>query len=459
MWSPFRRSPAQRSEDSYGNVRGEDGTWYPGYTSGGADIRSAPSTRDERRSVTSVPWATGGPFSSDGIGQTTALTLSAIYSATDLLATSVATLPIRPYRRMANGDRKEIPKLPVLFDRLVEDGQLITWLRRCMVSILLRGNAYGLVVERDDLAYPTRIVWLSPDHVSVQDGAVSGPGSFLDPLWTYLGAPVAAEDMVHIPWYVAPEHTLGLSPIRAFASTIGVGIGAQGYAQDWFNNGGFPPGTFRNSQVEITTDQSSEISNRLTHAMRRRRPLVFGRDWEYTPITVPPDEAQFIATMRLSASQIAAIYHVPAEWAGGITGDGNLHYSTAEQDMIQMVTLGVRPYVELLECVFYSLLPPLQSIKFNLDALIRADLKTRHEVYALDASIGLRTIDEMRAQEDWAPLPEEDKPQPPQSVPPTQPGSPPNTVPNGQTPPADPAPNANGANGNSRGIDFIKTLL
>lgn len=449
MWSPFRRSDSRPPEEHHGNVQGEDGTWYTTWTTGAGDTRSA--LREERRSV-SIPWSVGGPLNPDGMSQTTALSLTSVYSATDLLATSVATLPLRAYRRSGT-ERIEVPKLPTLFADLVESGELVTWLRRCMTSILLRGNAYGLVTNRDNLGYPTRIVWLSPDHVAVQDGQVAGKGSFLDPLWTYLGSPVSTEDIVHIPWYVIPEHVRGLSPIAAFAVTIGVGLGAQDYGKDWFNNGGFPPGTFKNSQLEITQDQSTEISNRLSSAMRSRRPLVFGRDWDYSPITVPPDEAQFIATMRLTASQVAAIYHVPAEWVGGITGDGNLHYSTAEQDMIQMVTLGVRPYVELLECVFYGLLPERQSVKFNLDALIRADLKTRHEVYAIDASIGLRTIDEMRSQEDWGPLPEEDKPQP---APPVAPPVPPGTGPNGQTPPANPDPNANS---NGRGVHFVKTLL
>lgn len=403
MRFPSRRR--QRApETAVGNIRGPDGTWYGPRTTGAGATGTALARMDaEARAITSVPWDVGGPLGSTALDQSTALSLASVYSATDLLATSVATLPIKGYRRVGD-QRRAMSTLPPLFATLVAEGRLVTWLRQCMTSLLLRGNAVGLVTSRDRFEYPTSIEWLCLDHVQVMDQATSGVGSYMDPVWYWLGAKVSTEDIIHIPWYVVPERVLGLSPLAAFASTIGVGLSAQSYGADWFNSGGFPPGTFQNSEQQITQVEATEISNRLTAAMRARRPLVFGRDWTYTPVTVPPEEAQFVATMQLTATQIASIYHVPPEWIGGTTGQG-LHYSTAEQDMIQMVTLGVRPYVELLECVFYALMPPPQYIRFNLDSLIRADLKTRHEVYEIDAHIGLRTVDEMRAQEDWEPLP------------------------------------------------------
>lgn len=404
MRVPFRRHPVRGLEQAVGNVMGADGTWYgPRTTGAGATSTALARLAAEERAITSVPWSVGSPLAAPGVDQTTALSLAAVYSATDLLSSSVATLPVKAYRRIGS-ERRAMPSLPPLFARLVDTGQLVTWLRRCMTSLLLRGNAIGLVTSRDRFGWPLTIEWLNPDHVQVQDQAMHGEGSYLAPIWTWFGAPVNTEDIVHIPWYVTPERVLGLSPIAAFAATIGVGLSAQTYGADWFSAGGFPPGTFKNDDQLVSQDQSTEISNRLMSAMRARRPLVYGRDWTYSPITVPPEEAQFVETMKLTATQIAAIYHVPAEWVGGQTGQG-LHYSTAEQDMIQMVTMGVRPYVELLESVFFALMPERQYIRFNVDALVRADLKTRHEVYQIDAHIGLRTIDEMRAGEDWEPLP------------------------------------------------------
>ena len=406
MRNPFR-APQRPPEQAVGNVRGEDGTWYPPGTTGAGATRTALSGlgSEEHRAI-SIPWNVGDALLSPTVSPDTALSLAAVYSATDLLATSIATLPLKAYRRTADGQRVCLPRLPPLFQQLIGTGKLVVWLRQCVTSLLLRGNAYGLIVSRDSFGYPTQVIWLSPDWVHVQDSLLSGPGSYTDPLWTYAGAPLPAENLIHIPWYVQPQKTQGLSPLAAFASTIGVGLDAQAYGRDWFRAGGFPPGTFANSEVTVTQDEATEIAGRLIAAMRARRPLVYGKDWTYSPITVPPEEAQFVQTMQLSATQIASIYHVPAEWIGGSTGGGGLHYSTAEQDMTQMVTLGVRPYLELLESVFFPLMPERTYVRFDTDALVRADLKTRHEVYAIDAAIRLRSIDEMRAAEEWEPHPE-----------------------------------------------------
>ena len=51
---------------------------------------------------------------------------------------------------------------------------------------------------------------------------------------------------------------------------------------------------------------------------------MYGRDWEYTPIRVPPNEAQFIESQQLTATQIAAVYGV-ARKVGGIHGDSQTY--------------------------------------------------------------------------------------------------------------------------------------
>ena len=116
-------------------------------------------------------------------------------------------------------------------------------------------------------------------------------------------------------------HTAGLSPLGAFKALIEGGLDQQEYSKLWFANGGFPPGVFKNSELEVEADQSRAIRANLTETLRRRQPLVIGRDWDYTPISVKPEEAQFVETDRLTATEFAAIYQVPPERIGGCSGD------------------------------------------------------------------------------------------------------------------------------------------
>lgn len=363
------------------------------------------SVPEESRTLTSesVPWVESVPFNTvpdlpyaGSVSPTRALSLSAVYSANRLIAQSISTLPVKAYRRTPDG-RVPMASLPQLFDQLVTDGSLVPWLHRCVTSLGLRGNAFGLVVTRDGFGFPTQLEWLDPGTV-VPDGRQGKAG------WLVDGREVARGDMVHIPLFAMPGQRVGLSPIASFARTLGVGLQAQSYANDWFAAGGFPPGTFQNTEKTVNQDEAEAIKARVVTAIRTHTPLVHGSDWKYNPISVPPGEAQFIETIKATTNQIAAIYGIPPEMIGGESG-ASMTYANVEQQQINFVMFTLRPWLVVLETAFSALLPDRQYVKFNSDALIRADLKTRWEVNKIRLDLGAASIDEIREQEDQSPLP------------------------------------------------------
>jgi HK97 family phage portal protein len=119
---------------------------------------------------------------------------------------------------------------------------------------------------------------------------------------------------------------------------------------------------------------------------------------------VPPEEAQFVETMKMTTNQIAAVYGIPPEMIGGESGS-SMTYANVEQQQINFVMFTLRPWLVRLETAFSALLPDRQYVKFNSDALIRADLKTRWEVNQIRVNMGAANVDEIRAQEDEPPLP------------------------------------------------------
>jgi HK97 family phage portal protein len=361
--------------------------------------------KSEMRTLTddNVPWGHSVPFnmapSYPGTylpSPTRALSLAAVYSANRLLAESISTLPLKTYRRGTDG-RLPMDTLPQLFAQLVTDGQLVPWLHRCVTSLALRGNAYGLIINRDGFGFPTVIEWLDPSCVVADDRpGMNG--------WLWNGREVPRDQIVHIPLFALAGQRVGVSPISAYAQTLGIGLQAQTYASDWFAAGGFPPGTFKNESKVVSQEEADIVKARVVAAIRSHAPLVHGSDWQYTPVSVPPEEAQFIETMKMTTNQIAAIYGIPPEMIGGESGS-SMTYANVEQQQINFVMFTLRPWLVRLETAFSALLPDRQYVKFNSDALIRADLKTRWEVNKIRADMGAANIDEIRAQEDEAPLP------------------------------------------------------
>lgn len=350
----------------------------------------------EKRAITSLPWLPwdvgGGPVAA--VTQSRALALSPVYAAVRHISDNISTLPIDGFRRLEENKREKLGTLPQLFKILVDNGQLPPWLSSLVASLALRGNGVGLITALDGLGFPVQIEWVPMEKVFVDDSKPR-PEWFLD------GRRIDRSEIVHIPWVTLPGRTLGLSPIEAFALTVEAGLEAQVYGADWFRAGGIPPGTFKNDNMVVDEHEATVIKGRLVNAIRSHQPIVYGKDWTYQPITIPPEQAQFVETAKLTANQIAAIYGIAPEEVGGEAAN-SLTYSNEEHRQTTRMH-NLRPWLVRMESAFFSWLPARQYIKFNVDAVIRSDLRTRHEVYKIDLETGIRDLNEIRTLEDLPP--------------------------------------------------------
>lgn len=381
------------------------------------NISAFSKSKVEKRAVGGVPWQpwadpffhfdAGGPVhpSRQAFGVDRALGLPALYAGTKILSDNAASLPVKVYQKMPDGRRLPYTG-PHLFERPSVIGTAYDWMFSCMSSLTLQGNAWGLITGKDGFGFPTGIEWIPCDHMSVE-GDYEQP---FNPLSTKVFAYGRNmkwfgpdTELFHVKGYALAGRLEGVSPLMNFALTITAGFEAQRYGTSWYEAGGFPPGTFQNSELEVSADDAAEIRKTLVTSLRRREPLVYGRDWDYTPVTVPPSEAQFIDAMQLNATHVASFLDLPPNRLGGKSGD-SLTYSTVEQNQLQVIE-ALRPWLVRLEYAFSDLLPSKRVIGFNTDALLKTDLKTRTEIYQIKRNMGLLTTDEIRELEDLQPLP------------------------------------------------------
>jgi hypothetical protein len=139
-------------------------------------------------------------------------------------------------------------------------------------------------------------------------------------------------------------------------------------------------------------------------AIRSHEPIVYGADWDFNALSVSPEESQFIETMKINATQMAAIFGIDPEEVGGERG-GSLTYNNLEQDSARFARRTLRSWLVRLEQEFTALRPAGEMVRFNLDDFLRADLKTRYEAHHIALDDGWMTKDEVRADEGLPPLP------------------------------------------------------
>lgn len=357
--------------------------------------------RAESRAISSDAFSdTAAGFRSlTGDAQGRALRMIPVFASVSFIADGVASLPLHRYR-VAGDDRERLP-LPGFMSPAV--GTRYDWVHKCMVSLLLRGNAFGYVTGFERSGEPSDVMWLHPDNVTIDD---TGPL----PVYLVRGVRVPRERIVHVVGFSRPGHTEGISVIRHFAEMIDLGLYAQLAASEWYQNGTVPSYSLKNTAQILGAEQAQIVKERFRAATRTGEPFVHGADWQLSQLGVSAADAAFLDAIRATATQIAALFRVPPEKVGGETGS-SLTYSTTEQQTIDLITHTYRPWFTRLEQVFDQLLPPGEQVKFNADAMIRTDTKTRYEVHEIGLRTGIVTQDEARRIEDRQPLTEDEKTQ------------------------------------------------
>ena len=377
----------------------------------------------EQRVIGGVPWRpwdswqwrfdTGGPPhpSRQFLGPDSALALPALFAGVKLIADNISSMPLRVYLQQLGRDGYPGKRLwtgPSLFDMPGYNSTSYEWINIAMVQLLLQGNAWGFITGRDNYGYPTGIEWLPAQDVYVHEAEDEQTWNPMKARVFMFGREVQwhgpDSEVFHMRGLPLAGRIEGISPLRAHALTILAGTEAQRYGTDWYASGGFPPGTFQNAEIEVDVGQAAEMRAELVKSLRRREPLVYGRDWDYKPVTVPPSEAQFLQAMQYNATAIAAILNLPPDRIGGIRGD-SLTYNTTEQSTLQIIE-ACRPWLVNMEQRFsVFLLPRNRMCKFFTDALLKTDLEARMSMYLVMRNMGLRSVNELRDLEDLPPIP------------------------------------------------------
>ena len=347
-------------------------------------------------------WSSGDDVSTlSAASINTALRLAPVYAATRLLADQFAAAPLRAYRTAPDGSKARLDRQPSLIVNPSANVSAFTWKYQAITSVLLRGNAYGLITSLDAGGWPTTIEWLSPDKVQVDETTSRA-------VYYYDGRLLGRSSLVHTPGYVVAGACVAASPLAAFKTVIETGLRAQDFGRDWFKNGAVPGGILKNTEQVVSAEVADVAKRRFKAATANRELFVTGSDWDYSTLSVPADEARFIETLKLTATQIANVYGVPPERVGGETGS-SMTYGNREQDSLDLVTFGLRPWFVRFEETLSTLMPRPQYARFNIDAIVRADLLTRMQAHAIALENGLETNDEAREIEDRPPLTSEQK--------------------------------------------------
>jgi HK97 family phage portal protein len=354
-------------------------------------------------------WGNTAPPAPAGVRDSlTALTASsevslqtvAMWAAVDLVSSLGSELPIDVIR--GSGSSKKILPLPAYLQDPGGDGYGIEdWIAQLLVNWMLRGNNNGKILgwSRDsNSAWPTQIQLIHPDRVS---GCYDENGR---PEWRVSGMDVAPGQMWHRRVHTISGRLMGLSPVQYQASTLGLTLSATRFGLDWFSEGAHPSAILQSS-TPLNETRTKGAKAAFLRAVRGREPVTLDGTWEYKTIQVNPEESQFLETNKFSQAQVARIFGPGMAEVLGYESGGSLTYSTVEGRSQHLLVYALNKWLRRVERVLTSMLPRGQYARLNRSALLEPTVLDRWRVYQLQLSTKARTVNEVRDDEDWPPVP------------------------------------------------------
>lgn len=322
-----------------------------------------------------------------------ALRLIPVYAAVSLIADSISIMPVHGYYDGAGGKRQKLTPQPTLVTNPHTNPHFtrIEWVHQFCASFLLRGNAYGLPTAYDDLGNVTKVEWLHPDRVRVEEEGANTR--------YYYNEELVRGRLLHIPWFPKPGSAVGMSPISQFRTQLETSFEASNYGRNWFKNSSVPTGWLKWLTGPLQPRETAITKERFKAAVYGGDIFVSGNDWDWKALGVTPGDAQFLESIKATATEVAAIFKVSPEDIGGESGK-SLTYSTLEMDQYKLQVRAFQPVFTRLEHHWGLLLPEGQYIKFNPDALIRTDLKSRLEAYQIGLNAGVYRQEDVLDLED-----------------------------------------------------------
>ncbi len=337
-----------------------------------------------------------------------ALAVADVFACVRCLSDAAASIPLVPYRKTATGRTRVGGALSDLLRAPAPATTQANLIGQIVSHLALFGNSY-VGKFRDAEGKIEQLALLHPDRVTPELRAGR-------PVYTVNDgrgrrSEHSVEDIIHIR-ALSTDGLVGLSPVRQCRVALGLSQSLAEHAAQFFENGARPTGILKvgTGNGEALEHIQAAWTQKQAGTRNAHKIAVVSGDVDFTAITGPLDDLQFVEQRHLSTAEIARIFRVPPWMVGASSGD-SLTYSNVEQQALAFVTYSLRPYLVLVEQAISEdtdLCRGSLYVEFLLDALLRADSKTRADVYtaALAPDTGWMTRQEVRRLENLDPEPD-----------------------------------------------------
>jgi HK97 family phage portal protein len=342
------------------------------------------------------------------VNDKTALSLSAVWGCTNLLAGTISSLPLMVYRGSGAGREiaKDHPLYRVLHDSPNYDQTAVDFWDFMAGAIELRGNAYAEKMRDGGL-----VTSLLPINSLVKAKRLKT--GEIEYSWTEgkNARKATDKDVLHIRGF-GGNPLGGMSTLEFARNSFGLARAVEKSASATFKNGMRPSGAL--TFADFLSPENREIAEtrlaeKFIGAVNAGRPLILEGGTTWQSLTLAPEDAQMLESRKFSVEEICRFFGVPPHMIG------HTESSTSWGKGLEQQTLGFQKFTlrrrlkRIEQALEKQLLTPADRaadvhIEFALEGLLRGDSAARSAFYASGLKNGWYTINEVRGLENLPPV-------------------------------------------------------
>ena len=348
----------------------------------------------------------GGSTSGKSVTERSSMQMTAVYACVRILSEAIAGLPLHLYRYKEDGGKEQAVDnnlYRLLHDEPNPEMTSFVFRETLMTHLLLWGNAYAQII-RNGKGEVIALYPLMPNKMSV-DRDEKGQLYYTysranEEAATMTGNTVILKpsDVLHIPG-LGFDGLVGYSPIAMAKNAIGMAIACEEFGAKFFANGAAPSGVLEHpGTIKDPAKVRDSWNSTFGGSANSGKVAVLEEGMKYTPISISPEQAQFLETRKFQINEIARIFRVPPHMVGDLEKSS---FSNIEQQSLEFVKYTLEPWVVRWEQALSRALlsiteKPTYFFKFNLEGLLRGDYQSRMNGYAIARQNGWMSANDIR---------------------------------------------------------------
>lgn len=379
----------------------------------------------ERRSTDYTEYSLNDPALLDFLGLSpgevnvygkNALKEATVYACIKILAESLSKLPLKIYREDETGVNKAVKHYLYKLLKLRPNPYMsASDFAKCNET---QRNIYGNAYVNIEMDEKGRIVGFWPIDASKVRIWIDDIGLFSSKNHIWYEVDVGTErrklmpnEILHFKSGVTLDGIVGVPPLDYLRATVENAAAAGRFINNFYKQGLQVKGIVQyvgdlNPEAQKKfREKFEEMSSGLKNS---HRIALMPIGYEFKPISLTMSDAQFLENTELTIRQIATAFGIKMHQLNDLSRA--THTNVAEQQQ-QFYVDTLLPILTMYEQeMTYKLfldseLDAGYYVKFNVDSILRADIKTRYEAYAIGIQNGFLEPDEARAKEDLPPRP------------------------------------------------------